>query len=77
MSGRSSSTPPRSTLHHAGVQDHGLTLDETRGFPFQVVAESKYGYKWVKWLTGLELTDQDYLGYWERRGYDNSADLEE
>ncbi len=42
-----------------------------------MVAESKYGYKWVKWLTGLELTDQDYLGYWERRGYDNSADLEE
>ena len=52
-------------------------LDAKRGFPFQVVAESKYGYKWVKWVTGIKLYDKPYRGYWEKFGYDNTADVEE
>jgi DMSO/TMAO reductase YedYZ molybdopterin-dependent catalytic subunit len=39
-----------------------------------VVAEKKLGYKWVKWVTRIELTDQAYLGYWEQQGYDDKAD---
>jgi len=54
---------------------NGRVLDENRGFPFQVVAESKLGYKWVKWVTKIELIDKDYKGYWEKRGYSNDADL--
>lgn len=53
---------------------NGRTLDANRGFPFQVVAESKLGYKWVKWVTKIELSDQPFQGYWEQRGYDNDAD---
>lgn len=54
---------------------NGRTLDERRGFPFQVVAYSKYGYKWVRWVTGIELTDKPHKGYWEKRGYSNEADV--
>ena len=54
---------------------NGKKLDETRGFPFQVVAESKFGYKWVKWVTRIEFSDKPYEGYWEQRGYDNEADI--
>ena len=55
---------------------NGLTLPPERGFPFQLVAESKYGYKWIKWITKIELSDnEDYLGFWERRGYPNTADI--
>ncbi len=55
---------------------NNVTLPPERGFPFQLVAESKYGYKWIKWITQIELSDNDdYLGYWERRGYPNDADL--
>jgi len=54
---------------------NGLTLDAKRGFPFQVVAESKLGYKWVKWVTGIELSNKPYQGFWEKRGYDNQADV--
>jgi DMSO/TMAO reductase YedYZ molybdopterin-dependent catalytic subunit len=54
---------------------NGRVLDAKRGFPFQVVAESKWGYKWVKWVTRIELSDQSYKGYWEQRGYDNDADV--
>ena len=51
-----------------------VTLPPERGFPFQVVAEDKYGYKWAKWVTAIELSSEDYRGYWERAGYNNQAD---
>ena len=55
---------------------NGATMPPERGFPFQVVAEDKLGYKWVKWVTGIELSnDPDYLGFWESRGYPNDADI--
>lgn len=55
---------------------NNVTLPPERGFPFQLVAESKYGYKWIKWITAIELSDNgDYRGFWESRGYPNDADL--
>ena len=55
---------------------NGLVLPSERGFPFQLVAESKYGYKWIKWITQIELSDNEaYKGYWESRGFPNDADL--
>ena len=55
---------------------NGLTLPPERGFPFQLVAESKFGYKWIKWITQIELSDdKDYLGFWESYGYPNEANL--
>ena len=54
-----------------------VVLPPERGFPFQLVAESRWGYKWIKWITEIELSDDvDYRGYWESRGYSNSADLD-
>ena len=55
-----------------------IPLPPERGFPFQLVAESKWGYKWIKWITEIELSDDvNYRGYWESRGYSNSGDLDE
>ncbi len=52
-----------------------VTLPSERGFPFQVVAKEKFGYKWAKWVTRIELSsDADYRGFWERAGYNNDAD---
>ncbi len=57
---------------------NNVTLPPERGFPFELVAESKWGYKWIKWITEIELSDDTaYRGYWERRGYSNNADLNE
>ena len=57
---------------------NNITFPPERGFPFQLVAESKFGYKWIKWITEIELYDDaDYRGYWESRGYSNNAELEE
>jgi len=55
-----------------------VTLPDENGFPFMLVAESKWGYKWCRWVTGIELSDDtEYEGYWESRGYSNSADLDD
>lgn len=54
---------------------NGLTLPAERGFPFELVAEQKWGYKWIRWVTEIELSnDSSYRGYWESRGYTNSGD---
>jgi len=57
-------------------QMNGVTLPPERGFPFQLVAEDRWGYKWIKWITKIEVSsDPSYRGYWERRGYSQAGDL--
>ena len=59
-------------------KDNDVTLPSDRGFPFQLVAESKYGYKWAKWITRIEVSsDSSYRGYWEKYGYNNTANVGE
>ena len=54
---------------------NNITLPAASGWPFQLVAESKWGYKWIKWITEIQLSnDTTYRGYWESRGYTNSGD---
>lgn len=55
-----------------------VILPPERGYPFQLVAEDKWGYKWIKWITKIELSDDEsYEGFWESRGYSNTGDLNE
>jgi len=57
-----------------GYEMNEVTMPPERGFPFQVVAEDRLGYKWAKWVEKIEVSsDVNYLGYWEKRGYDNDA----
>ena len=55
---------------------NNVTIPQEYGFPFQLVAESKWGYKWIKWVTKIEVSNNtNYTGYWESRGYTNVGDL--
>jgi len=55
---------------------NNITMPAERGYPFELVAEDKWGYKWIKWIEKIELSnDPSYRGYWEQRGYSNSGDL--
>ncbi|MBN1374852.1 MAG: molybdopterin-dependent oxidoreductase [Dehalococcoidia bacterium] len=55
---------------------NSVTIPSKNGVPFQLVAEDKWGYKWIKWVTEIELSDNmNYKGYWETRGYSNDAGL--
>ncbi len=54
---------------------NGLVIPPERGFPFMLVAEDKWGWKWIKWITEIEPSaDVNFRGYWEQRGYTNSGD---
>ena len=53
---------------------NGVVLNPQIGWPFMLVAQSQYGYKWIKWITEIEVSnDTSYLGFWESRGYPNNA----
>jgi DMSO/TMAO reductase YedYZ molybdopterin-dependent catalytic subunit len=55
---------------------NNITIPAERGFPFQLVAEDKWGYKWIKWIEQIELSDDTaYRGYWEKRGFSNTGNL--
>ncbi len=52
----------------------GRPLTPDHGFPVRLFVPKRYAYKSAKWVRGMELLTQDKKGYWETRGYSNSAD---
>jgi DMSO/TMAO reductase YedYZ molybdopterin-dependent catalytic subunit len=53
---------------------NNVTLTPKLGWPFFLVANNQYGYKWVEWVTEINVSnDTSYRGYWESRGYPNNA----
>jgi DMSO/TMAO reductase YedYZ molybdopterin-dependent catalytic subunit len=47
----------------------GDTVTHDHGGPVRLYVAPMYGYKSLKWLSGIELTSEVEPGYWERRGY--------
>lgn len=57
---------------------NGVELPPERGFPLQLVAEDRWGYKWIKWIESMEVSDDiAFRGYWEQRGYSNEGRRDE
>jgi DMSO/TMAO reductase YedYZ molybdopterin-dependent catalytic subunit len=54
---------------------NGEDLEEGLGFPLRLVVPSKYAYKSALWVTSVHFTRGKELGFWERRGYSDSADV--
>ncbi len=54
---------------------NGEVLEEGFGFPVRLVVPNKYAYKSALWVTHLRFTRGKELGFWERRGYSDSADV--
>ena len=51
----------------------GRPLKRVHGAPLRMVIPQMYGYKGVKWLSGMRFDADPALGYWEQRGYDVNA----
>ncbi|AAG19482.1 MULTISPECIES: sulfite oxidase-like oxidoreductase [Halobacterium] len=49
-------------------------LPPEHGGPLRVVTPHKYAYKGAKWVDGVEFLTEPQRGYWEKRGYSNTAD---
>ncbi len=52
----------------------GKPLEPKHGGPLRLVVPKKYAYKSAKWVRKLRFTEEQELGYWEKRGYSNTAD---
>jgi DMSO/TMAO reductase YedYZ molybdopterin-dependent catalytic subunit len=50
-------------------------LEEGIGFPLRLVVPNKYGYKSALWVTEIRFTAKKELGFWEKRGYSDTADV--
>jgi DMSO/TMAO reductase YedYZ molybdopterin-dependent catalytic subunit len=50
-------------------------LEEGLGFPVRLIVPSKYAYKSALWVVRLRFTRGKELGFWERRGYNDNADV--
>jgi DMSO/TMAO reductase YedYZ molybdopterin-dependent catalytic subunit len=51
----------------------GRQLPRAHGAPLRLVIPEMYGYKNVKWLSGINLVPRALDGYWEQLGYDRDA----
>lgn len=57
------------------VRMNGVTLPQGHGFPARVLVPGIYGMKHCKWLTRIDVVNQDYQGYWEQRGWGDAAPI--
>jgi DMSO/TMAO reductase YedYZ molybdopterin-dependent catalytic subunit len=53
------------------LNDKPMPLE--RGGPLRLIIPSKYAYKSPKWIRKIKFTSKQQLGYWESRGYSNTA----
>ncbi|MFA5885035.1 MAG: molybdopterin-dependent oxidoreductase [Acidimicrobiia bacterium] len=51
----------------------GSPVSSAHGGPVRLYVAPMYGYKSLKWLDTIEVTDKVVPGYWENRGYDVDA----
>ena len=51
----------------------GEPLTPDHGGPLRVVTPHRYAYKGAKWVDGIEVLTTAERGYWERRGYSQTA----
>lgn len=53
----------------------GKELDEGYGGPLRLVVPDKYAYKNAMWVTRIRFMSKKELGFWEKRGYSDTADV--
>jgi len=54
---------------------NGEALERSLGGPLRLVIPTKYAYKSAMWLTRIQFMTTKRLGFWEQRGYSDTADV--
>lgn len=52
----------------------GKPIEADHGGPARLLVPHLYFWKSAKWITGLQFTEKDELGFWELRGYHRYGD---
>ena len=53
---------------------NGEPLPDRHGAPARILTPGRYGTKNPKWVTGIRFVREPFLGFWESRGWSNSAE---
>ncbi|MHA1975378.1 MAG: molybdopterin-dependent oxidoreductase [Candidatus Hodarchaeales archaeon] len=51
---------------------NGEPLPKDHGYPIRLVCPRFFGYKWIKWVAYINVTTEDYKGFYENGGYEDS-----
>jgi DMSO/TMAO reductase YedYZ molybdopterin-dependent catalytic subunit len=65
-----SALDPRTLLCYAMG---GQPLTREHGFPLRLYTPDRFGMKNPKWIIKIEAVAEDYLGFWEQRGWSEDA----
>ena len=52
-----------------------MVLPRNHGFPVRLLVPDIYGMKNVKWVTGIEVVEYDFKGFWQLRGWSDVATI--
>ncbi len=51
----------------------GIALPKEHGGPVRMITPQLYAWKGSKWISRIEFLTHNKLGFWEERGYSNTA----
>ena len=54
---------------------NGKPLTWDHGYPLRLIVPDSYAYKSVKWVSEIQLLNEDRPGFWEKRGYHKGANI--
>ncbi len=52
---------------------NGQPLTQAHGFPARMIVPGIYGMKHCKWITRVEVVNYNFLGYWQKEGWNDDA----
>ncbi len=53
---------------------NGAPLPHEHGGPVRMITPRLYAWKGAKWIVRIQFLDHDEKGFWEKRGYSNTAE---
>lgn len=79
VDGYSVAVPIARALDSASIlayEMNGADLPQRHGYPLRAVIPGLYGMMSAKWVRQVELVDSTYSGYWQTRGWSNTAEIQ-
>ncbi len=55
---------------------NGEDLSNIHGFPIRAIVPGIYGMMNTKWIRRIEVVSEEYVGYWQTRGWSKTAQIE-
>lgn len=63
---------------HSALLAHtmnGKPLPREHGFPLRLLVPGLYGIKQVKWIHGIEVSNETHTGYWQKRNWSRDGEV--